>query len=500
MFSRAIALRARPAALAVPCRSCSRSFGMPLRAKIIGAEASSRAQMSTQIPKGFEQKAKDDPDDVMFNSSYGLRTIELNRPKKLNSLDGSMIRKILPRLVEWEKSDLANVVVIKGSGEKAFCAGGDVAALAKWNKFEDGWKRSAKYFELEYKLDHYIATYQKPYVAFMDGITMGGGVGLSIHAPFRVATERTIFAMPETTIGFFPDVGASFFLPRMAGSIGTYLALTSERLQGANVFYSGVATHYLHSTSLPQVEARLAEIRFRDHDSLEKRLQIVNQTLEEYATGLPHNEPILLGGDLRKAIDRCFSQSNIGAIIKALKAEKGSTKQWAAKTIETLHKRSPTAVNVALRQMRIGSTWSIAETFKREHKIAEKFMQQGEFTEGVTALLIEKRAPVWKPATLEEIKPEMNVTEPFFESSGEDLELLNDRDYKEYPYTYFALPTEADVRKVVLEGQHTPEEVVKKLAASKNNRQGVEAVVKEIADRKVVANKEGRAVWPEENQ
>ncbi|KAK1688015.1 enoyl-CoA hydratase/isomerase [Colletotrichum godetiae] len=473
---------------------------MPLKAKIIGAEASSRAQMSTQIPKGFEQKAKDDPDDVMFTSSYGLRTIELNRPKKLNSLDGSMIRKILPRLVEWEKSDLANVVVMKGAGEKAFCAGGDVAALAKWNKFEDGWKRSAKYFELEYKLDHYIATYKKPYVAFMDGITMGGGVGLSIHAPFRVATERTLFAMPETTIGFFPDVGASFFLPRMAGSIGTYLALTSERLKGANVFYSGVATHYLHSTSLPQVEARLAEIRFRDHDSLEKRLQIVNQTLEEYATGLPHDEPILLGGDLRKAIDRCFSRSNIDAIIKALKAEKGSTKQWAAKTIETLHKRSPTAVNVALRQMRVGSSWSIAETFKREHKIAKKFMQQGEFTEGVTALLIEKRDPVWKPATLEEIKPQMNITDPFFEGSGEDIELLNNRSYEEYPYKYFGLPTEADVQKCVLQGQHTPEEVIKKVVDSNNNRQGVEAVVKEIVGRKVLTNEDGRAVWTGDNQ
>ncbi|OHE96744.1 enoyl-CoA hydratase/isomerase [Colletotrichum orchidophilum] len=500
MFSRTIALRAGPAALAAPCRSCSKTFGMPLRAKIIGAEASSRAQMSTKIPKEFKEQRHDDPDDVMFNSLYGLRTIELNRPKKLNSLNGSMIRKILPRLVEWEKSDLANVVVMKGSGEKAFCAGGDVAALAKYNQDQDGWKESAKYFELEYKLDHYIATYNKPYVAFMDGITMGGGVGLSIHAPFRVATERTLFAMPETTIGFFPDVGASFFLPRMAGSIGTYLALTSERLKGANVYYSGVATHYLHSTSLPQVESRLAEIRFRDHDSLEKRLQIINQTLEEYATGLPHDEPILLGGELRKAIDRCFSQSNLGAIIEALRAEEGATKRWARKTIETLHKRSPTAVNVALRQMRIGSSWSIAETFQREHKIATRFMQHGDFTEGVTALLVEKRAPVWNPATLEEITPEMNVTEPFFQSDGDDMELLNDRDYQEYPYTYFALPTEAEVRSVVLEGQHTPKEVVKRIAALKNNRQGAAEVVKEIVERKVIANEDGRSVWVDESQ
>jgi len=130
---------------------------------------------------------------------------------------------------------MANVVIMKGAGDKAFCAGGDVAALAQLNtQGPEGRQKSVEYFELEYRLDHLIATYSKPYVAFMDGITMGGGVGLSVHAPFRIATERTVFAMPETTIGFFPDVGGSFFLPRLDGQIGTYLALTSDRLKGVN--------------------------------------------------------------------------------------------------------------------------------------------------------------------------------------------------------------------------------------------------------------------------
>ncbi|KAK1986641.1 enoyl-CoA hydratase/isomerase [Colletotrichum cereale] len=470
---------------------------MPLRAKIVAAEASSRAQMSTKVPREFLERPNDEADDVLFDSLYGLRTIQLNRPQKLNSLNASMIRKILPRLVEWEKSDLANVVVMKGAGEKAFCAGGDVAELAKYNQKKNGWKKSADYFALEYKLDHYIATYGKPYVAFMDGITMGGGVGLSIHAPFRIATERTVFAMPETTIGFFPDVGASFFLPRMAGSVGTYLALTSERLKGANVFYSGVATHYLHSTSLPQLESRLAEIRFRDYDSQEKRLQIINQTLEEYVTGLPHDEPMQLAGSLRKAIDRCFSKGGIHDIILALKSEKGATKEWADKTLETLHKRSPTAVNVALRQMRIGGSWSIAETFQREHQIATRFMQHPDFTEGVTALLVRKEDPKWQPATLRDIPREMAAADPFFKTSDEPLQLLNDRDYKEYPYPYFALPTEKEVRNVVLQGQYTPEEVVKKVAQARNNRQGVEKVVKDIVDRNIVVKEDGRAAWLE---
>lgn len=183
------------------------------------------------------------------------------------------------------------------------CAGGDVAALAKQNATEEGQKKSAEFFALEYKLDHYIATYSKPYVAFMDGITMGGGVGLSVHAPLRVATERTVFAMPETSIGFFPDVGGSFFLSRLDGELGTYLALTSETLKGVHNLYAGIATHYLHSSSLGDVEQRLSELKFKDYDTLEDRIRAIDITLEEFSTGLPQ-EGFTLGGETRKLIDK----------------------------------------------------------------------------------------------------------------------------------------------------------------------------------------------------
>src|SRR2546423_13704687 len=142
---------------------------------------------SSSSPTPKEQPA-DDPDDVLFGTLYGVRTVELNRPKKLNSLNASMARKIIPRLREWEKSDMANIILISGAGTKAFCAGGDVAALAEQNKTKEGQQESTDYFALEYRLDHLIATYSKPYVAIIDGITMGGGVGLSVHAPFRIAT------------------------------------------------------------------------------------------------------------------------------------------------------------------------------------------------------------------------------------------------------------------------------------------------------------------------
>jgi 3-hydroxyisobutyryl-CoA hydrolase len=434
----------------------------------------------------------DEPEDVLFNSNYGVRTIELNRPKKLHSLNGSMIRKIVPRLQEWAKSDMANVVIIKGAGPKAFCAGGDVGALAVDNKQgPEGQQRSADYFGLEYKLNHLIATYQTPYVAYIDGITMGGGVGLSIHAPFRIATERTLFAMPETTIGFFPDVGASFFLPRMPGAVGTYLALTSEKLKGVNVFYAGVATHYIHSSSLPALENRLAELRFKDYDSLTTRLELIDTTIEEFTTGLPHDEPILIQGELRKAIDRCFSKNNVPDLLAALEAEEGETKEWAEKTLVTLHQRSPTAVYVTLRQMQLGNYWSIAETFQREHQIAAKFMRHPDFTEGVDALLIRKDGkPKWQPASLEDIKSKDNISEPFFKVEGaQRLELLNDTDFKEYPHKKFGIPSDDDVKALVEQGIRSKEAVVEHFIQERRGKQGVEEVVREIVKRKTKVQK-----------
>ncbi|KAI1420161.1 enoyl-CoA hydratase/isomerase [Xylaria sp. FL1777] len=459
--------------------------------------------MSTSpVNETIRELPGDDPRDVVFNNLYGLRTIELNRPDKLNPLNASMIRKIVPRLVEWEQSDLANVIVMKGAGDLALCSGGDVAALAQQNtQGPDGQKASIDYFALEYKLNHYIATYKKPYIAFMDGITMGGGVGLSVHAPFRIATERTIFAMPETTIGFFPDVGGSFFLPRMNGAIGTYLALTSERLTGANVFYSGVATHYLHSTSLPNLESRLAELRFKDYDSIEKRLGIIEMTIEEYATGLPPTEPILLGGELRRAIDRCFSKTTVDEVILALKEEQGPTQEWAEKTLNTLHQRSPTAVHVALKQMQVGRGWSIAETFQREHQIAARFMRHPDFVEGVTARLLSterpRPTPKWQPPNLEAVRPEDEIEAPFFQVAEDvpRLTLLTTRDYDDYPYKLLGVPTERDVEQVVQEGTKTPQEVIAHFIARKNGRQGIDKIVKEIVDRKTTTSESGKALW-----
>jgi 3-hydroxyisobutyryl-CoA hydrolase len=401
-----------------------------------------------------------------------------------------MARKIIPRLQEWAKSELAGVVIIKGSG-RAFCAGGDVAALAQWNKTgEKGQQQSSDYFGLEYKLDHLIATYTKPYVAFMDGITMGGGVGLSIHAPFRIATENTVFAMPETTIGFFPDVGASFFLPRMEGSLGTYLALTSEQLRGVDAFYHGIATHYIHSSTLQQLESRLAELQFPDYMSMNERFKIINATIEEFSTGLPADKPAI-SGELRKVIDRVFhvDQPNIEAILASLAEVRDNAnsnaplKTWAERTLDTIQTRSPISVAVTLEQMRVGRQWSITETFQKEHEIASQFMAHPDFVEGVTARLIErkKERPNWQPNTLNDVK--QSDVSKFFSGNknGEKLSLINDADYKDYPHAWIGLPREDEILREA--SGKKGQEVVASLLEKYEGKQGVREKIAEVLER-----------------
>ncbi|KAJ5122174.1 3-hydroxyisobutyryl-CoA hydrolase [Penicillium atrosanguineum] len=445
---------------------------MPLRAKVTNPAFCATASMSTSpaIPK---ELPGDEPDDVLFNSIYGLRSVELNRPKKLNSLNGSMARKIFPRLKEWEKSHLANIVLISGAGEKALCAGGDVAALALQNeKGEEGQRASTDFFGLEYRLDHMIATYSKPVISFMDGITMGGGVGLSMHAPFRIATEKTVFAMPETTIGFFPDVGGSFFLPRLDGEVGTYLALTSERLNGRypTSFGAGVP----------------------DDVGLPERLDTVNKTMAEFSLGLPSlkEEPILLAGELRNVIDRCFKFNTVEEIFQALEAEaqnqESTQQEWAKKTLETLSIRSPTSLKVTLRQLRLGKKWSISETFQREHEISANFMRHPDFVEGVKARLMSKppRQAEWQPATLAEVTQE-TVDRFFTIPEGETrLPLENKKDYNRYPHERFSLPSEAEIEKYVRNGVESSKQVIKHFVNRSNQKEGVEEKVSEVLSRR----------------
>lgn len=436
----------------------------------------------------------DDPDDVLFDKNYGVRTIELNRPRKLNSLNGSMARKIISRLQEWSKSQMANVVIVKGKG-RALCAGGDVAALARQNsKGPEGQQKSKDYFALEYKLDHLIATYSKPYMSFMDGITMGGGVGLSIHAPFRIATENTVFAMPETTIGFFPDVGASFFLPKMDGAMGMYLALTSQTLNGWDCLSHGVATHYINSAQLPDLESRLGELIFKDYATNHERYRIINNTVEEYVTESELPKP-RHSGYLRFAIDTYFGpqMGSVMDIMDALRRVADPTSeyqpdiaQWAMQTLRIMEERSPTSLAVTFAQLRVSQRWSIAETFEREHFIASRFMEHPDFVEGVTARLVDKteNRPLWQPSKVSDLA-EQDIASFFNFPQQPELALLNTAgtNYSEYPHAWLGLPSQ----KTIMEERKkhdSDKQCLRAMLARTNYKFGVKEKVLEVLERR----------------
>ena len=322
----------------------------------------------------------------------------------------------------------------------------------------------------------------------MDGITMGGGVGLSVHAPIRIATERTVFAMPETTIGLFPDVGGSFFLPRLDGKIGNYLALTSERLKGVNVYYSGIATHYIDSSTLPLVTSRLAELHFKDYDDLQTRLTTISSTINEFSSGLPPNEPPILVGPLRQAIDRTFNGTSIESIISALESVSTSSspplRSWATKILQTLSTRSPTSLKATLHLLALGAQWSISESFQREHILAGAFMRHPDFNAGVTARLIDKppKDPEWTPASVSSVQ-DADIEAMFRPPpKSQRLELLGPTDgrwdYKTYPH-HFGLPREEDIAEVVRQRGWTQRALVKRFEKDALARSGFAGGVKE---------------------
>lgn len=263
--------------------------------------------------------------------------------------------------------------------------------------------------------------------------------------------------MPETSIGFFPDVGGSFFLPRLEGSIGTYLALTSKQLSGVDAYYAGLATHYIHHTTLPSLTARLAELDFKDYTPLSLRLSLINDTIEEFSSSLPHDQPMGIGGNKRKAIDRCFRHPTMEEIIKALKAEQEGedAKAWAETTLQELSERSPTSLKVTLRQLRIGKKWNISETFQREFALATRLIAHPDFAAGVSARLLNKppTKPEWTPPTLDAVT--RSAVSDFFLVEGQDrLPLVGeDAQWTEYDNN-FGLPREEHVKEVVKEGRH----------------------------------------------
>jgi enoyl-CoA hydratase len=350
-------------------------------------------------------------DDILFERDGSIATMTLNRPKALNALTLPMIMAMGPQLEEWASDDAVKAVVIQGAGDRAFCAGGDVPALRKSimvdNDGQAPSELSRTFFFEEYKVNHLIATYPKPYVALLDGVTMGGGVGMSVYGSRRVATERLMLAMPETAIGLFPDVGGGWFLAHLPGETGVYLGLTGSRVHAADAMALGITTHHMASERVAEMREQLTAVTSaRDIDEVLARFH--------RPAGIA---PI---SEHRREIDRCFAGNTMEEIIGALKA---SGSEFATKALESLAPKSPSALKVSLEQIRRGrKARDLGEVLTMEYRMSQHFMAEHDFHEGVRAMLIDKdHSPQWKPASLEEVS-ESDVA-GYFEPIADGSEL-----------------------------------------------------------------------------
>ena len=343
--------------------------------------------------------------DIRFEQSGSLGIVTLDRAPALNALTLEMARLLDQQLVRWASDTGIGAVAIRSAGGRAFCAGGDIRALYEAGRRGDDYIRD--FYRVEYRLNHRIKTLRKPYVALIDGIVMGGGVGLSIHGSHRVATERALFAMPETGIGFFPDVGGSWFLPRCPGAVGTYLGLTGARIGVADMIHCRLATHHVRSGDLAKLTEMLTS---RD----------ANDAIGQFAVD-PGSSPLV---QHRAEIDRCFSPFDVEQIFARLDRE-GT--EWARDAAAVLRRKSPTSLKVAARQLLAGAKLrDFAAAMRMEYRLTQHFMAGHDFYEGVRAAVLDKdQAPRWQPATLADVSDE--AVERYFAPLDEpDLDLPGD--------------------------------------------------------------------------
>jgi enoyl-CoA hydratase len=325
--------------------------------------------------------------DVLIRTQGHAGIISLNRPAALHALTLDMVHAMTATLQKWTKSKKVKCVIIDHAEGRGFCAGGDISFLRNSAVHDDGGS-GRKFFHDEYQLNHLLFTYPKPVVAFMDGITMGGGVGISQPAKYRVATEHTRFAMPETGIGLFSDVGGGWYLSRLEGRVGQYLALSGARINGAECEALGLATHYLSSDTTGEVKHRISE---EDPDRIEGILG--QMSVKPPESKLTDQDNII-------RINRLFASDVYEKILAALESD-GS--DWAMREAATLGTKSPQTCKVALRQLAEGAKMTdFADNMRMEYRIASRVLTRPDFAEGVRAVIVDKdNAPKWNPAKAE---------------------------------------------------------------------------------------------------
>lgn len=459
-------------------------FGIMLRAPAAGfprliQKTSYRAFTSTLA------KMSESETPVLFSVQETARIVTLNRPKKLNALNEEMCSSIFNTLTEFSKSDAANLILIKSNNSpRSLCAGGDVASVAQSN-LDKNFESSINCFKSEYSLNFQLATYQKPVVVFMDGITMGGGVGLSIHTPFRIATENTKWAMPETDIGFFPDVGTTFALPRLItlanknAQMALYLCLTGDVISGEDAYLLGLASHYIPHSNLEKLQTRLGELRpaldikfFSD-----EFFDSVNLAIEEFTTPLPTNHKFKFSKDQLEVIEKCFdisSGKSINAIFSKLEAFEGTPEmmQFARDTKKKLESKSMTSMQVGIRLMQENSRDDIESALKRDLTTAVNMCVNdsgiAEFSAATKHKLLDKqKVPYpWKQRT--ELTPQQ-VTSLIAPKPSLPVSLIRNNSnvtWSQYPHSLkYQLPRdyeiEQQVEKLIKRGPIKKNDVVK---------------------------------------
>ena len=333
--------------------------------------------------------------NILSETSNQIAFITLNRPAALNALTLGMVLELGALLRRHAADPEIRAVLLRGAGGKAFCAGGDLRSL--YQGFTESGTLNRDFFVAEYSLDYALHTYPKPYIALLDGITMGGGMGLAQGSRLRIVGERSRIAMPEVGIGLFPDVGGSYFLSRLPGSLGLYLALTGIPLCGIDAVYAGLADVYLAPHALASLVDDLGDLKWSGAWEADVRAAIHGRS----APGLPHAP---LAG-LQSVVDHHFSQPSVPGILASLDLEeRDEYAGWAQRTAQLMRSRSPTMMSVALGQLQRGRLLSLADCLRMELGMVEQCVDQGDFMEGVRALIVDKdNSPHWNPATLQEV-------------------------------------------------------------------------------------------------
>ncbi|CAO2820245.1 unnamed protein product [Amaranthus hypochondriacus] len=340
-------------------------------------------------------------DQVLVQNKQYVRVLVLNRPKQLNALSDRMISRLLELFLAYEEDPNVKLILLKGNG-RAFCAGGDVAAVVH-DIGEGNWRLGANFFQKEFILNYIMATYRKPQVSILNGIVMGGGAGASLHGRFRIVTEKTVFAMPETALGLFPDVGSSYFLSRLPGFFGEYVGLTGTRLDGPEMLACGLATHFVPSTKLSLLEEELCKANLDD-------LLNIDKLFDKYA-----EQPVLKEKSayrMLNIIEKCFACRTVEEILSALEKENAERNDdWISATIESMKKASPTSLKIALRSIREGRLQGVGQCLVREYRMVCHVLKgevSRDFFEGCRAILVDKdKKPKWEPSRLDLVSDNM---------------------------------------------------------------------------------------------